>query len=119
MSPVVTDYLHVCAARHRELTEKLTGQPQDLDAIERAVAKVRSKRTLTYETVRAIVESPNFAAGQRFWAWPTRAEIETGLHGQEIDLWNLPKKEKALLKKLREVFKTFEAVSVNRTRSAA
>lgn len=112
MLPAGTDYLHVCAARHRELVEKLTGQPQDLDAIERAVAKVRSRRTLTYETVKAIVESPNFAAGQRFWAWPARAEIEKGLHGTEIDLWNLPRNERALLKKLREVFKTFEAVSV-------
>lgn len=112
MSSVASDYLHVCASRHRELTEKLTGKPQDVDAIERAVAGVKSKRALTYATVQAIVESPNFAAGQRFWTWPSRAEIERELHGQEIDLWNLPRNEKALLKKLRGVFKTFEAVSV-------
>lgn len=112
MATAAPDYLHVCASRHRELTEKLTGKPQDLDAIERAVAGVRSKRALTYTTVQAIVESPNFAAGQKFWTWPSRAEIEAALHGQEIDLWNLPKNEKALLKKLRGVFKTFEAVSV-------
>lgn len=104
------DYLHVCALRHRELTEKLTGKPQDLDAIERAVAG--SKRGLTYETVKAIAESPNFAAGQRFWNWPSRAEIEAGLNGQEIDLWHLPKNERAVIKTLRSVFRTFEAVSV-------
>ena len=112
MTAIGADYLHVCAARHRELMEKLTGKPQDLDAIERAVAGVRSKRGLTYATVQAIVESPNFAAGRRFWTWPSRADIEAGLHGQEIDLWNLPKNERVLLKKLRGVFKTFEAVSV-------
>jgi hypothetical protein len=109
---VAPDYLHMCAARHRELTEKLSGKPQDLDALEKAVARARSQRTLTYATVQAIVESPNFAAGRRFWSWPTRAEIEADLDGQEIDLWNLPKNERAVLKKLRSVFKTFEAVSV-------
>ena len=112
MPTAEVDYLHTCAARHRELTEKLTGKPQDLEAIERAVASVRSKRAITYDAVKAIVESPNFAAGTRFWSWPTREEIEAGLHGQEIDLWNLPKNERVVLKKLRAVFKTFEAVSV-------
>lgn len=58
------------------------------------------------------MESPNFAAGRRFWTWPSRADIEAGLHGEEIDLWNLPKNERVLLKKLRAVFRTFEAVSV-------
>jgi hypothetical protein len=112
MPTAEVDYLHTCAARHRELTEKLTGKPQDHEAIERAVAGARSRRALTYDTVQAIVESPNFAAGQRFWTWPSRAEIEDGLRGQEINLWNLPKDERAVLKKLRAVFKTFEAVSV-------
>jgi hypothetical protein len=106
------DYLHACASRHRELTEKLSGRPQDLDAIERAVAGVRSKRALTYSAVQAIVESPNFAAGKSFWAWPAREDIERDLKGKDIDLWNLPKNEKPQLKQLRGVFKTFEAVSV-------
>lgn len=112
MPTAAADYLHVCADRHRELTEKLTGKPQDLDAIERAVAGVRSKGTLTYDTVRAIVESPNFAAGFKFWSWPSRAEIEAGLHGHAIDLWHLPKNERAIIKQLRSVFRTFDAVSV-------
>ena len=112
MAPATPDYLHTCAARHRELTEKLSGKPQDLDAIERAVASARSRRCLGYETVQAIVESPNFAAGQRFWNWPSRAEIEEGLAGEQIDFWNLPKNERAVIKKLRSVFRTFEAVSV-------
>ena len=112
MSTAQADYLHVCAARYRELAEKLTGKPQDSDAIERAVARARSKRSLSYATIQAIVESPNFAAGQRFWHWPTRAEMESALEGQDIDLWNLPKNERAVIKKLRAVFRTFEAVSV-------
>ena len=112
MKAAEPDYLDVCAGRHRELLEKLTGRPQDLDSIERAVAGARSRRSLGYDTVQAIVESPNFAAGQRFWNWPSRAEIEAGFSGYEIDLWNLPKNERATIKKLRSVFKTFEAVSV-------
>lgn len=113
MTPTTgADYLHVCASRHRELTEKLSKRPQDLDAIERAVAGVRSKRALTYSTIQAIVESPNFAAGKSFWAWPPRDDIERELKDKPIDLWNLPKNEKTQLKQLRSVFKTFEAVSV-------
>ena len=112
MPTAEADYLHVCAARHQELTEKLTGKPQDLDAIERAVADVRSKRGLSYDTVAAIAQSPNFAAGQRFWSWPSRAEVEEGLNGQDINLWHLPKNERAIIKQLRSVFRTFEAVSV-------
>ncbi len=107
-----TDYLHTCAARHRELTEMLTRAPQDVGAIERAVAKARSKRALSYATVQAIVESPNFAAGKSFWAWPPREEIERSLKDKKIDFWNLPKNEKAVAKQLRSVFKTFDAVSV-------
>ena len=50
MPTAEVDYLHTCAARHRELTEKLTGKPQDLAAIEKAVVGARSKRALNYET---------------------------------------------------------------------
>ena len=106
------DYLHTCAERHRELMEKLTGQQQDLEVIEKAVAGARSHRKLRYSTVQAIVESPNFAAGRRYWNWPSRAEIDERLGNEDIDLWNLPRNERAVLKRLRQVFKTFEAVSV-------
>lgn len=92
--------------------EKLTGETQDLAAIEAAVAAARSQRNLRYSTIEAIVESRNFAAGRRYWTWPSKAEIDERLGDQEIDFWNLPRNERAALKKLRAVFKTFEAVSV-------
>lgn len=44
--------------------------------------------------------------------WPSREEIERELKGKEVDLWNLPRNEKAVLKQLRGVFRTFEGVSV-------
>lgn len=111
-APASDDYLHVCAARHHELLQILSGHKQDVDAIERSLAKVKSHRHLTYATVQAIVESPNFKAGRQFWTWPSKDEIESGLAKEEIDFWNLPKNEKTVLKKLRTVFRTFEAVSV-------
>ncbi len=106
------DYLHTCAQRHGELVARLSGHADNLEAVERAVARARSSRTLTYAVITAIVESPHFSAGKRFWQWPTKAEIEAAMAGETLDLWNLPKNEKAVLKKLRSIFKTFDAASV-------
>jgi hypothetical protein len=106
------DYLHRCAALQPELLKRLSGRAQHLDAVERAVAKVRSSRGLTHEALMAIVGSPDFAAAQMYWSWPTAEEMQTALGAEELDLWNLPKNERAVVKKLRTVFKTFEAVSV-------
>lgn len=50
------DYLRVCAARHSELTTKLSGHAQNLVAAERAVANVKRKRALNYSTVCSIVK---------------------------------------------------------------
>jgi hypothetical protein len=111
-SPRSEDYLHLCADRHVELTSKLSGKAQDSDVVEKAVAKVRSRGALTYEIVRTIIESTHFAAGRQFWTWPPEKEIEEGLAGQPFDLWHLPKNEVEILKRLRVVFRTFEAVSV-------
>jgi len=111
-SPHSDDYLHVCAERHAELTSKLSGTVQDSEAVEKAVAGVRSRGALTYETVRTIIESTNFSAGRQFWTWPPKEEMEAGLAGETFDLWHLPKNETAILKRLRAVFRNFEAVSV-------
>jgi hypothetical protein len=106
------DYLHVCASLHSSLIQRLSGRAERLEAIERAVSGVRSSRKLTHETLTKIIASPDFSGAQKFWAWPSAEEMQTGLANQELDLWNLPKNEKPLIKKLRGVFKTFETVSV-------
>ena len=106
------DYLHACAELHSVLIERLSGRAERLDTIERAVAGVRSSRTLTHDTLTKIITSPDFSGAQKFWTWPSSDEMQQGLGDQELDLWNLPKNEKPLIKKLRGVFKTFEAVSV-------
>jgi hypothetical protein len=62
--------------------------------------------------VQAIIKSSHFSAGAKYWAWPSRDEIETGLQGQKLALWNLPKNERAVVTRLRSVFKTTDAVSV-------
>jgi hypothetical protein len=106
------DYLHTCARLHSALIERLSGRAERLDTIERAVAGVRSSRKLTHDTLTKIITSPDFSGAQKFWTWPSPDEMQQGLGNQELDLWNLPKNEKPLIKKLRGVFKTFEAVSV-------
>ena len=106
------DYLHTCAQRHGELVARLSGHADNLEAVERAVARAKSSRTLPYSVIATIVESPHFGAGKRFWQWPTKAELEAAMEGQTLDLWNLPKNERAVLKKLRGVLKTFDTASV-------
>ena len=90
-TPVLSDgaYLHECARLHADLTSLLSKRPQNFTAVEKAVARVRSKGALRYENIRAIVESPHFSAGRQFWSWPDREEIEAGLHDQKLDLWHL------------------------------
>lgn len=106
------DYLHTCAGLHPSLLQRLSGKVEHLDSIERAVAGVRSSRRLTPDALTKIIQSPDFSGAQKFWTWPSPSEMQAGLGEQELDLWNLPKNEKLLIKKLRGVFRTFEAVSV-------
>lgn len=106
------DYLHKCAELHPALLERLSGRAERLEAVERAVSGVRSSRTLTHTALKAIIDSPDFTGAQRFWTWPSAEEMQSSLGDQELDLWNLPKNEKSLIRKLRAVFKTFDAVSV-------
>ena len=85
------DYLHTCAQRDGELVEPLSGHADNLEAVERAVARAKSSRTLTYSVIEAIVEAPHFGAGKRFWQWPTKAElssiIDTHAPGQMRGEW--------------------------------
>ena len=106
------DYLHTCARLHPVLLERLSGKAERLESVERAVAGVRSSRKLTHDALTKIIQSPDFSGAQKFWTWPSASEMQAALGDQELDLWNLPKNEKPLIRKLRGVFKTFEAVSV-------
>ena len=105
-------YLHDCLTLYPEVARLRYGKPQDLHAVERAAAKVRSSRRLTYDDVRAIAEAPGFSAGAIYWQWPSKAEIDSALARQPLDLWNLPKNEAQVIKVLRTVFKSIEAISV-------
>jgi len=105
-------YLHECAELHAALTTQLSRRPQDFAAVEKAVARVRSSGALQYLDIQAIVESPHFAAGRQFWSWPSRDEIEAGLRDQDLQLWHLPRNEQQIIRRLRKVFKTTDAVSV-------
>ena len=110
-SPAST-YLHECARLHVDLTSWLSKQPQDIEAVEKVGARVRKRNALRYEDIEAIVKSPHFSAGTQFWTWPGRNEIVSAPAGKKLDLWNLPKNERTLIKKLSSVFKTTDAVSV-------
>ncbi|MBY0493001.1 MAG: hypothetical protein K2Y23_02185 [Cyanobacteria bacterium] len=112
MATAPEDYLHTCAHLHPTLLQRLSGKAERLESVERAVEGVRSSRKLTHDALKKIIESPDFSGAQKFWTWPSASEMQSALGNEELDLWNLPKNEKPLIRKLRGVFKTFEAVSV-------
>jgi hypothetical protein len=107
-----TNYLHECLALYPEVARVRYGKTQDLAAVERVAARARSSRRLTYDDVRAIVEAPGFSAGVIYWQWPSPVDIDEALADQPLDLWNLPKNEADVVRVLRTVFKSIEAVSV-------
>ncbi len=76
------DYLHECLALHSKLARLHFKRPQDLAAIERAVASIEGRR-LRYEDIRSIIRSPDFSVGQDYWRWPSKTEIEEAL-GTEV-----------------------------------
>jgi hypothetical protein len=106
----MTDYLHTCLGLHAELTSQLYGKPQDLAAVERASARIRSSRRLTYEDIQLIADSPHWNP-HRFWRWPTAEQVEAALSGP-WDFWHLPKHEDRVIPALLRVFKFIEPVSV-------
>lgn len=106
----MADYLHACLRLHGDLTELLYHQRQDLSAVERVSARIRSSRRLTYEDVQQIADSPHWNP-RRFWRWPPADEIEAALAGP-WDFWNLPKHEDQIIPALLGVFKFIEPVSV-------
>ena len=62
----MADYLHTCPGLHGDLTKLLYGQRQDLTAVERVSARIRSSRRFTYEDIQQIADSPHWNP-RKFW----------------------------------------------------
>jgi hypothetical protein len=58
---------------HGDLTELLYNKRQDLSAVERASARIRSSRRLTYDDIQLIADSPHWNP-RKFWRWPPAEE---------------------------------------------
>ena len=105
------DYLHRCRDLHAQVTEIRYGRAQDLARIEKAVARIRSARRLTYDDIARILDDEALNA-DAFGYFPPRDEVESILESTEWDLWNLPKREEKAISKLLQVYRQIEPVSV-------
>ena len=104
-------------AKFREVRQAKYGTPFDLDAIERSVEPLRSKKTLTYQELRKFEASKHWWF-ERYWALPPEERVAPTLEKRIFDFWHLPKKEAPLIAALLEVFKS-RVVSTNALRRRA
>lgn len=108
----MSDYLHECLQRHGEVTRELYGSSQDLQAIERLSAGIIDAGRLTFDDVQLITDA-GFWRGGTFWQWPTREEFNQRCERNPVkDLWNLPRRQNAIVEQLLRVFRHIEPVSV-------
>ena len=105
------DYLHICRDLHAQVTEIRYGRAQNLTEIEKAAARIRSNRRLTYDDIEKIRDRQIWNADV-FGYWPSRTEVESILKSAEWDFWNLPKRENKAISSLLLVFRQIELVSV-------
>ena len=105
------DYLHICRDLHVQVTEIRYGRAQNLTEIEKAAARIRSNRRLTYDDIEKIRDRQIWNADV-FGYWPSRTEVESILKSEEWDFWNLPKRENKAISSLLLVFRQIELVSV-------
>ena len=105
------DYLHICRDLHAQVTEIRYGRAQNLTGIEKAAARIRSNRRLTYDDIEKIRDRQIWNADV-FGYWPSRTEVESILKSAEWDFWNLPKRENKAISSLLLVFRQIELVSV-------
>lgn len=106
------NYLHDCLKAFEEVTKEKYGKVYDYAAVERDVAHLRDKRRpLTYDDL-GYFESPRNWGFWTWWVFPPEHHVTPELKRREFDFWNLPKKERSLIKSLLDVFKFIELVSI-------
>ena len=101
-------YLRTCAELFPTVTRLRYGRAQDLRTIEDELADIQSRRRLTYDDINKIRRS-SVLDFSKFGYWPERQEMGTLL---EWDFRNLPTNEIDVIKRLQDVFRQIEVVSV-------
>ena len=108
----MSDYLRECLDRHGDVTRALYGRAQDLREVERRSSRIIETGRLTYDDVETITHAGLWRGGA-FWQWPTRAEFDERCEDGAVEgLAILPRREKAAVDRLLEVFRHIEPVSV-------
>jgi hypothetical protein len=111
MSAARPNYLKVCLAAFGEVSQAKYGTPFDLAAIERKVAALRSKKTLTYHDLQYF-ESREHWWFQKFWVFPPEHHVGPALAQKPFDFWNVRKNERSTIPELLDIFKSIELVSI-------
>src|SRR5262245_16001299 len=104
-------YMKQCLADFREVSQAKYGTPFDLEAIERSVERLRSKKMLTHQELRKF-EAREHWWFERYWALPPEERVAPVLEKRIFNFWNLPKNEARLVAGLLDVFKSIELVSI-------
>ena len=104
-------YLEICLGAFGDVSKAKYGVPFDLPAIERTVASLRSKKSLTYQDLRYF-EAKDHWWFERFWVFPPEHKVTPALAKKSFDFWHLPKNETELIPELLDVFKSIELVSI-------
>jgi len=104
--------MHACFAAFPEVSQAKYEKPFDLAAIERKVATLRSKKTLTYQDLQYF-EAKEHWWFERFWVFPPEHRITPELAKRTFNFWTLSEKnETSVISGLLDVFKSIELVSI-------
>ena len=107
---MITNYLQDCLRRFPEVTQKVYGVTSDLAAIEASVASLRTRKTLTYDDLKAF-ESPGWGFNS-WWVFPPEQYLTPALSDREFRFLRLPRGEASLIRSLLKVFRSIELVSI-------
>ena len=111
MNSANRDYLRRCLELHGELKKKIYGREEPLQEIEDAVKHVKRDGRISYDDVERIRDSEIWNADD-FGYWPSRAELAPVLEDVRWGIFDKPKNEKTIIRKLFEKFRQIEPVSV-------
>lgn len=103
-------YLKVCLADFHEVSKAKYGTAFDLEAIERSLRTIGSKRTITYAELRAF-EAREHWWFERYWILPPEDRVRPELENRAFNFWN-PRDEGGLIASLLDIFKSIGLVSI-------
>ncbi len=83
-------------ALYKQIAKTYTGEEQNLEEIERRLQHLREGTCLTYKDLENIADDICWPFN-KYWMWPSKAQIEEKLKGTFGWFKNLPKNENIVI----------------------